>query len=54
MLLDQPMVGENLQDHLEFYVQYLMLARRMLSLFGELKSAGFQLECEQRIYYDYD
>ena len=23
------MVGENLQDHLEFYVQYLMLARRM-------------------------
>ena len=25
VLLDQPMVGENLQDHLEFYVQYLML-----------------------------
>lgn len=23
VLLDQPMVGENLQDHLEFYVQYL-------------------------------
>lgn len=25
MVLDQPQVGENLQDHLEFYVQYLTL-----------------------------
>ena len=23
VLLDQPAVGQNLQDHLEFYVQYL-------------------------------
>ena len=30
VLLDQPAVGQNLQDHLEFYVQYLLLGEMFL------------------------
>ena len=43
--MDQPLVGENLQDHLEFYVQYLMLCWICWGILSaELRSQPFFFE----------